>query len=494
MNAPGPHRRRARAVAGVRRPIRRRSPQPGLAECGLVLHLWARRPPHVPGGSLPGPLAGVPDGLLTWWDAFLAAGIPETVDGAPLRPTPDRAGAAAAGPFVIRALALMPDDGASAVLYDYLDVTGVVAAVAPAGATTWQGLERLLPPLPDDRDGSALLHIAVTAGADTLHDVTVQDVTLHGAAGQDLPVSAQTLARMGAPGAPAAPGCRVAPQVTAWEVPRPVPGPVDGQDRSFLALADAPEAQDALYRWCAGITAGRWGISALGRALLAGSTIRATWQQVPHLCAAPSPARPPDPSRQLQEVMATDPPSWPEDAADQVSRTWHHTIEAARLRSLRLVTEAALANLGHPDDDAAPLLAYDRELGRRLVEQLRILELGNEVSARSADALRDAYDRATREREQRLTLLQTSFLGALVTGLGAVQAFQLTVPGEPAVIWPVVALIVAVALAVPPLTMRRADRLAGRPAGVRRPQARSLRRPRRSWRPWRRTRREAGRP
>jgi drug/metabolite transporter (DMT)-like permease len=61
---------------------------------------------------------------------------------------------------------------------------------------------------------------------------------------------------------------------------------------------------------------------------------------------------------------------------------------------------------------------------------------------------------ATARRRERLTLLQTSFIGALLMALAAIQSFQYTTTITPTLKGPVIAVLAAAAFALPLLLAR----------------------------------------
>jgi hypothetical protein len=76
-------------------------------------------------------------------------------------------------------------------------------------------------------------------------------------------------------------------------------------------------------------------------------------------------------------------------------------------------------------------------------------------------------DEVARRQQERLSLLQTSFLGALLMGLAAIQALGYTVSSLKPVQGPVIAVLMALALCLPTAVLRlSATAVDGAPFGV----------------------------
>ncbi|KOV52598.1 hypothetical protein ADL00_36850 [Streptomyces sp. AS58] len=129
------------------------------------------------------------------------------------------------------------------------------------------------------------------------------------------------------------------------------------------------------------------------------------------------------------------------DAADMVE-----TVRAAR-RNM----DAALADVD--DCTSGGPVDMDRAAGSWLEEQLGIELAYLESSRRRADDLArlaaTVLDERRRSRQESLTLIQASLLGAMVTALAAIQGLAYQVPLAKPLLAPLVCLLAAVALVLP---------------------------------------------
>ncbi|MEV4450867.1 MULTISPECIES: CATRA conflict system CASPASE/TPR repeat-associated protein [Streptomyces] len=129
------------------------------------------------------------------------------------------------------------------------------------------------------------------------------------------------------------------------------------------------------------------------------------------------------------------------DAADMVE-----TVRAARRNMDAALGEVVLCRPGGPVDT-------DRATARWLEEQLGIELAYLESSRRKAGELArlasTVLDEQRRSRQEALTLLQASLLGALVTALAAIQSFEYRVPLAKPLLAPLVCVLAVVALVLP---------------------------------------------
>jgi hypothetical protein len=159
------------------------------------------------------------------------------------------------------------------------------------------------------------------------------------------------------------------------------------------------------------------------------------------------------------------------ELAEALRRSSHVQTKAAgllvagtELRELQQTVLIAQANLkralspGMRQGAGEPLFASDLDIADWLISQVSsdlvyldaLRERACEIQALTATRLQVA----TQSYHDRLTLLQTSFLGALLMALCVIQAFQIKVPLPPSTQWPAVALLAALALALPPAVLR----------------------------------------
>lgn len=181
----------------------------------------------------------------------------------------------------------------------------------------------------------------------------------------------------------------------------------------------------------------------------------------------------------LQKRLASDRPIGATDIARAQYDLGQSQIEnyallysVSRLKELRLTAQIARRNLQqlipkhHPAHSPTNLSLFDQDIARAdwLQEQILMdLEYLDAVGTRVTEGHKIIAMRLEQEAQKNarqlnsLVLLQSSLLGALVVSLTAIQAFQpaSVLPG--ALIWPLVGLLAALALALPPLFARWSD-------------------------------------
>ncbi|MET8134334.1 CATRA conflict system CASPASE/TPR repeat-associated protein [Streptomyces sp. NPDC005251] len=144
-----------------------------------------------------------------------------------------------------------------------------------------------------------------------------------------------------------------------------------------------------------------------------------------------------------------------------------------RLRQLRRTVDTALENMRRyvPEvsryGEGPTLFARDsgaaQALARQVDGDLVHLEAARERSDAARGVVAEAIDRAVREHRERITLIQTSVLSAVVTALTTVQAFAYRLPVPAALQTCLVALSAALAFALPLVLLRW---VGGVPAGA----------------------------
>jgi hypothetical protein len=152
-------------------------------------------------------------------------------------------------------------------------------------------------------------------------------------------------------------------------------------------------------------------------------------------------------------------------------------IEVSYLRELQRTVEIAKRNMAAlvPDPVLSgpdTMFTRDQAVATRLSEQIAndvgyadaVSERGQHAVALTAVRLQHRQERLQRERT-RLILFQTAFLGALLTGLGAIATFNLTLDVPQALRLPLLATLVALLIAAPIVAgnwhdgYRRSDRV-----------------------------------
>ncbi len=132
-----------------------------------------------------------------------------------------------------------------------------------------------------------------------------------------------------------------------------------------------------------------------------------------------------------------------------------------RLRELRRTVQIAEMNLSKPSvsprlepgDQAGTLFDRDRKLAEWLRDSidndLDYLQSIHERAHRAEELTTQRVAQAAETQHERLALLQTSVLGALLMALGYIQATQIRVPLAPPLRWPLLALLSGLALGLP---------------------------------------------
>ena len=131
-----------------------------------------------------------------------------------------------------------------------------------------------------------------------------------------------------------------------------------------------------------------------------------------------------------------------------------------RLRDLRETVNIALSNLrrylpevvarvGDADDPFTQLVDRATLLGRQIDHDINYLQDLQERARAAHEYVRLLVDHGGRQRSDRLTLLQTSVIGALLAALATIQALTYKVPLAAPVQGPVIAMLGAVVFALP---------------------------------------------
>ncbi len=131
-----------------------------------------------------------------------------------------------------------------------------------------------------------------------------------------------------------------------------------------------------------------------------------------------------------------------------------------KLRDLRETVEIALGNIrryipeivptaGDPDDPFTQILDRATHLARQIDYDIGYLENLLERAREAHEWVRLLVDQGGQQRRERLIVLQTSVISALLTALTAIQALQFNVPLAKRLQGPVILTLAAVAFALP---------------------------------------------
>ncbi|WP_037826130.1 CATRA conflict system CASPASE/TPR repeat-associated protein [Streptomyces sp. NRRL B-1347] len=343
-----------------------------------------------------------------------------------------------------------------ALLFQSHDVVGVTLLLAPEHESDGQSLERLVPWACPGSLGSVQVLLGLSAGA---------LFTADGGGGVVPEVAGEVAVLF--PGSRPGEPHRTRQGFALWEAPG---GGTPGARRRLVALAPvALERELDAFAWHARDRPApltRYALHAAKlryeRAVLdrsrhgelrdrAGEAVRRASEVTARLLGGDGPA--------LREVL---------DARGELvalrTDAQGLIVAASRLRMMRRTVEIALDNLmasvpgecDPPPDATLPSaspFAGDRLLGERLRQdvddELEYLQAAVEASAEVSREALAAAEVHLADHRQSLTLLQTSFIGALLMGLAAVQAFSYRVPMPGPVQAPVIALLAALALTLP---------------------------------------------
>ncbi len=130
------------------------------------------------------------------------------------------------------------------------------------------------------------------------------------------------------------------------------------------------------------------------------------------------------------------------------SRDLHETVEIA-LNNVRRYVPELVARVGGPGDPFTPISDRATRLLRQIDHDIRYLEDLLERGRAAHDFVRLIVEEASQQRRERLTLLQTSVIGAVLAALAAIQALNFSVPLAESLQGPLIAFLAAVAFALP---------------------------------------------
>ncbi|MFD0663631.1 CATRA conflict system CASPASE/TPR repeat-associated protein [Thermocatellispora tengchongensis] len=134
------------------------------------------------------------------------------------------------------------------------------------------------------------------------------------------------------------------------------------------------------------------------------------------------------------------------------------TVEIAQDNARAVLPHAAFSPAGGPLADDEDMIGWFRAQleDDRVYVEAAVQRAGGMEKVTEARIQRWFQDREERARRHsdRLALLQTSILGALLMGLGAIQAFEYRVPVAARLYAPLIALLSALALTLPTVVIR----------------------------------------
>ena len=408
--------------------------------------------------------------LRAQWQACAALGMTEPVDGTGA-PVTFPAAPPEAGPLRLLAYARHPSESMlySAFLFADHDTVGLVAAIAPNDQDplmrSWdqqlqawrRGLGAALPSA--GLLGEAIVLTGLTGKASPL-------TRLFGAGSESVDdfVARASTAALGQPwesAAVTASGIRVYGFACAHPAAR----------RQTYCLVAEQSAEATLDQWAWARPGYQWGLAPFTRLCLhaaklsygeavhrAAKSVSATIAQIDSAVVdivrtasgwtEASPVQP-------RELLAT-------DARLRLLLQQLHGLgwSVTRLRDLRETVNIALSNLrrylpevvarvGDADDPFTQLVERATVLGRQIDHNINYLQDLQERARAAHEYVRLLVDHDGRQRSERLTLIQTSVISALLAALAAIAALTYKVPLAAPVQGPVIAMIGAVAFALP---------------------------------------------
>jgi hypothetical protein len=259
--------------------------------------------------------------------------------------------------------------------------------------------------------------------------------------------------------------CRTDDGVLTWELP-----PDETLTHRRLLAVTGARNEPAMDDWT--WTSDRPGLPPLTRYLLHAAKVRdqnrVLEDSLPRVRAAI--ARAERSGRVLDDLLSTDEPPLAQLQAADRALSAAQTDESGLIIALGDVRDmirtvqvadqnmaAALAGRTRSAPDGLP--AVDRNHAAWLIEQLRTEETYLESAHRRTREVGRlagaAIDQRQRQRQESLTLVQTSVLGALLMALGAIQSFTYKIPLPGPLFAPVICLLATVALLLPFAVLRR---------------------------------------
>lgn len=346
----------------------------------------------------------------------------------------------------------LPDAIEQAVVFQSHDVVGCSMMLAPRGGT-WTSLDRTwraAAPTQEGALGSAIIYLGLAS--DGWDDLAAEPFARHIRSTLPDPID----------GTWPASGSRY-DGVVVWELPAGQATAV-ATHRRLLAVA-AAALEDSLDRFL-------WshdepGLVPFTRYLLHAAKLRYEHQvlirdlEPMRLMAKAADSRCTELAGVLDAGDLTSPEAIRKAASSLVSLQVDATNIVAsfsRTRALIRTVETALENMAAavPAPSVCPpggVSDNDRRVGRWLMDQLRSEEFylgaNNERISQLTAVGRVVIDTSLRQRQEHLTLLQTSLLGCLVMALAAIQSLQYVVPIPATLKAPVIALLAAFALWLP---------------------------------------------
>jgi len=346
-----------------------------------------------------------------------------------------------------------------ALLYSVHDVTAISVVLDPAPGRSWAELERLW----DDA-------VPVAAPAPGLLGVVRVHRLLHPA--PTLPDASLTeaLSRLRRDPVPAGSWVRTTPGFAVCEVPSDAATETGGARRLLAVAPESAEEEFDRWSWVDGTSR----LVPLTRYLLHASKLR--YEAGVH-------ARSREVSQRAQSAVDAQVETLTElypqvvagrvaagrllDASVELARLQGHSAgliaSLGRVRAMRRTVQIAEANMtaalaGSVDGPPGGFLAQDRATATALSEHLddtaAYLEVTHQRADETARITGDLVRERLQRRRERLTQLQTSFLGSLLMALAAIQGLEYQVPLPGSLQPPVILLLAGLALALPGTALR----------------------------------------
>jgi hypothetical protein len=403
------------------------------------------------------------------WQACTALGMTEPLDGTQT-PVSFPATPPEAGPLRLLAFARHPSETMlySAFLFAEHDTVGLVAAIAPNDQDprlgSWDQLlhawRRALGAMPPSAGllGEVIVLTGLTEKASPL-----TRFLRAGGESVDDSIRRTASAALGQPWESAA---VTASGIRVYGFARPAPAP---RSQTYCLVA-GQSAEATLDEWV-WARPGYWGLAPFTRLCL--HVAKLSYEEAVHRAARSISATTAQVDSAVADIVRTA-SGWTEAspvqprqllAMDTHLRSLLQQLHGlgwsvTRLRDLRETVDIALSNLhrylpkvvarvGDADDPFTQLVDWATRIGRQVDHDIRYLEDLQERARAAHEYVRLLVDHSGRQRSERLTVLQTSVIGALLAALAIIQALTYKVPVAATVQGPVIAMLSAVAFALP---------------------------------------------
>ncbi|MBO3738678.1 hypothetical protein J5X75_14215 [Actinoplanes sp. NEAU-H7] len=387
------------------------------------------------------------DAVGSLWEAAAALGMDQPIGRWPIDP-PGPGRPPPARPFTVLAGRQRHQPGAlhQAILYRLDDVLGVSVLLAPNDDRIgWDRLDGRLPAPPDGAIGTVAIRTALLA----LPRPWLRPALI--------------ARRLGVHPDWAGAWCRTDGGVLTWELPSGT------WTRRHLLAVTGIRNEPAMDEWT--WAGDRSGLPPLTRYLLHAAKLRYQRQvlesSMPSLRRAI--VRADEGFRVLDQLLSTGEPPLAQLLAADRALTTAQADQSGLITALGDVRDMArtvhiadrnmtAALAGHVPGAPAGPPALDREHATWLREQLRAeetyLESAHHRTREISRLAAAVIDQRQRQRQENLTLLQTSALGALLMALAAIQSLTYRIPLPGPLFAPVIAFLAAIALLLPSALLR----------------------------------------